>query len=451
MKKITKKRSLILYACSGLGVNMLNMIMGSYLCSALLVGGFEKNVENWTYLNTDLVIAKPFWGALTVWGLLIMISKIIDGIIDLPLSHFVDNIKSKFGKRKTGLVIGYIPMIITFFLFLFPLNSEATLLNTIWFAGLLMVYYAFYTLTMLTYYATFAEVTEKQEDVVLLSNTKSICDVVYFSLSFVLVPLFVSMNINIRYVAMIFMPLSLTMLIPMFMLKENSNKQESPNPSAPRNTLIKSISFTLQDRPYIFWLMILFAMNLGLQLFLSGINEFFSTMHLNMPFIMPACFAPIPLTILLYNKILRKKGLGFSFRYVLLVFSAAMVLMAFCGVIPTQLQSMYAIMCGVMTSFSIGTFFAVTYSVPSQCAANRIDGGEGASSMYFAVQGLFEGASAGLASGVVLVFLKQYKGGALVPYLTLIVAFFCMAAFCLTFKLPKIISNIGMTSTKEVQ
>ena len=439
MKKITKKGSLILYACSGLGVNMLNMIMGSYLCSALLIGGFEENVENWTFLNKDLVIAA-------LWGTLILVAKIVDGIIDLPLSHFVDNLKSKFGKRKTGLVIGYIPMIIAFFLFLFPLNTEATALNTIWFAGLLMVYYAFYTLTMLTYYATFAEITEKQEDVVLLSNTKSICDVVYFSLSFVLVPLFVSMDINIRYVAMLFMPLSLTMLIPMFMLKEHNGEPEIKTPSAPRNTLIKSIQFTLRDRPYIFWLLILFFMNLGLQLFLSGINEFFSTMELDMPFIMPACFAPIPFTILLYNKILRKKGLGFSFRYVLLVFSAAMILMAFCGMIPTQFQSLYAIMCGVITSFSIGTFFAVTYAVPSQCAANRMDGDQGASSMYFAVQGLFEGASAGLASGVLLVFLKQFKGGALIPFLTVVVAICCIVAFFLTFLLPMSISLIGKHS-----
>lgn len=438
-----------MYACSGLGVNMLNMIMGSYLCSALLVGGFDEHVENWTFLNKDLVIATPFWGALTVWGILVTIAKIVDGVIDLPLSHFVDNLKSKFGKRKTGLVIGYIPMIIAFFLFLFPLDTEATLLNTVWFAGLLMVYYAFYTLTMLTYYGTFAEITEKPEDVVLLSNTKSICDVVYFSLSFVLVPLFVSMDINIRYVAMIFMPLSLTMLIPMLMLKESNGETEIKSPAAPRNTLVKSISFTLRDRPYIFWLLILFFMNLGLQLFLSGINEFFSTMNLDMPFIMPACFAPIPLTILLYNKILRKKGLGFSFRYVLLVFSAAMVLMAFCGLIPSQFQSLYAIMCGVMTSFSIGTFFAVTYAVPSQCAANRMDGGQGASSMYFAVQGLFEGASAGLASGVVLVFLKQFKGGSLIPYLTVVVAVCCMAAFFLSFLLPKTIATIGKCSAAK--
>ena len=187
-------------------------------------------------------------------------------------------------------------------------------------------------------------------------------------------------------------------------------------------------------------------MNLGLQLFLSGINEFFSKMQLDMPFIMPACFAPIPLTIMLYNKILRKKGLGFSFRYVLLVFSSAMVLMAFCGLIPSRFQSLYAMMCGVITSFSIGTFFAVTYTVPSQCAANRMEGNQNSSSMYFAVQGLFEGASAGLASGVVLVFLKQYKGGALIPFLTLVVAACCMAAFCLSFLLPKKISLIGKHS-----
>ena len=57
MKKITSKKQLILYACSGLGVNMLNIIVGSYLCSAMLVGGFEKHVENWTYLNKDLVVS----------------------------------------------------------------------------------------------------------------------------------------------------------------------------------------------------------------------------------------------------------------------------------------------------------------------------------------------------------------------------------------------------------
>ena len=127
MKKITSKKQLILYACSGLGVNMLNIIVGSYLCSALLVGGFDKHVENWTYLNKDLVVAG-------VWAVLIVVAKIVDGVIDLPLAHFADNLKTKFGKRKTGLAMGFVPMVLAYVLFLIPLNHEASLLNTLWFA-----------------------------------------------------------------------------------------------------------------------------------------------------------------------------------------------------------------------------------------------------------------------------------------------------------------------------
>lgn len=436
MKKITSKKQLILYACSGLGVNMLNIIVGSYLCSAMLVGGFEKHVENWTYLNKDLVVSG-------LWAILIVVAKVIDGIIDLPLSHFADNLKSKFGKRKSGLLLGFIPMVLAYVLFLVPLNHDATYLNTIWFAALLMIFYAFYTLTMITYYATFAEITDNQKDVVLLSNTKSVCDVVYFSLSFALVPVFVSLGINIRYVALIFLPLSLTMMIPMFLLKEKDSAEGKKLPAVPRTTLVSSLVFAFKDWSYILWLGVLFVMNMGLQLFLSGINEFFSTMGLNMTFIMASCFVPVPLTILLYNKIILKKGLGFSYRYILLVFSLSMGLMAICNLIPAQFQFPYAIMCSLIASFSIGSFFSVTYTVPSQCAANRVDGGDTASSMYFAIQGLFEGASAGLASGVILVFLKEHQGGAWIPFLTLIVAFFCMAAFFLSFLLPKSISQIG--------
>ena len=100
MKKLTKKSSLILYGCAGLGVNMLNLIVGSYLCSAMLVGGFQTHVESWTYLNTDLVVAG-------LWSVLILLAKVVDGLIDLPLSHFVDNLQTKWGKRKTAIVIGY--------------------------------------------------------------------------------------------------------------------------------------------------------------------------------------------------------------------------------------------------------------------------------------------------------------------------------------------------------
>ncbi len=438
MKKITKKRSLVLYACSGLGVNMLNLIVGSYLCSALLVGGFEDHVESWTYLNKDLVVAA-------LWGILIFVAKFIDGLIDLPLSHFADNMVSKWGKRKTAILMGFLPMILAYVLFLIPINNSATILNTIWFALLLFVFYGAYTLTMIAYYATFAEITEKQEDIVLISNVKSVCDVAYFSLGYALVPAFVSMSFNIRIVALIFLPLSLTMLIPFFMLKESAG-EEKVTEKKEAVSLKNSVVFTFKDKPYILWLCILFIMNVGLQLFLSGINEYFSTTGLNMTFIMASCFVPVPFTILLYNKIVKKFGLGVAYRYILLVYSIGMALMGLSGFIPGNLLFGFAIACSLIVSFAIGAFFSVIYMVPSSRAAMRADKEETASSMYYAIQGLFEGASAGLASGVILVFLKQ---NGYISKLTVIVASVCMLAFLLSFFLPKTITQIGKKGVEE--
>lgn len=433
MQKATKKRNIILYGCSGLGVNMLNLIVSSYLCSALLVGGFEKHIESWTYLNKDLVIAG-------LWSVLILLAKVIDGLIDLPLSHFADNLNAKWGKRKTAIVIGFVPMILSYVIFLVPVESTAGIFNTIWFGFLLIVFYTSYTLTMITYYATFAEITDNQSDIVLLSNTKSVCDVAYFSLGYALVPAFVSMGINIRTVALLFLPLSLTMLIPMFLLKEDDSKADAKVIVNEKMTFGKSLMFTLADKPYIVWLCTLFVMNIGLQLFLSGINEYFSTTGLNMTFIMASCFVPVPLTIVLYNKVMKKYGLGFAYRYILLVYSLGMGLMGFCKLIPQYWLYPFTIACSLIVSFSIGAFFSVTYTVPSQRASTRKEKKDTASSMYFAVQGLFEGASAGIASGLILVFLKQ---NGYVSILTVIVALVCMLAFLLSFFLPKSITQIG--------
>ncbi len=444
MQKISGKKKLILYACSGLGVNMLNMIVGSYLCSALIVGvdtWAPEDIGLWTYSHRDLVIP-------VLWMVLAAIAKVLDGLIDLPFSHFIDHLRTRFGRRKVAILMGYIPMILAYLLFMVPIEGDATVLNTVWFALLLGVFYGTYTLTMLTYYATFAEITSSEKELVLLSNTKSICDVVYMSLSFALVPVFVNLGMNIRIVALLFLPLALTMLIPFFLLKEKkytpeeiaAAKLEKKQKKADRPTVLKSIGFVFTDKPYILWLCVVFVMNIGLQLFLSGINEFFSNANLDMTPVMATCFAPIPFTIFLYNKVLKKHGLAIAFRYVLAVYSFGMALMGFKGLIPEDILLYYAIFCSLIVSFAIGAFFSITYAVPSFCAAQRQKGDESASSMYFAVQGLFEAASAAIASSVILTFLKI---NGLVSRMTVIAAVFCMGAFGLTFFLSEKLKKLG--------
>ncbi len=402
MKKITNRKKLALYGCSGLGVNMLTLLVGSYLCSALLVGGFENHIESWTYLNKDLVVAG-------LWGILVFFAKALDGIIDLPFAFLIDRINNKFGRRKTGLLIGFIPMIISFLLFLVPLNDGESILNTIWFGVLLCIFYTFYTLTMLTYYATFREVCANEEDTLFLSNCKSICDVIYFSLGFALIPLFVSMSINIRVVALIFLPLSLTMLIPFFLLKEEQRVENVKNDYV---TIKESFKYSFKNKAFMYWMFTAFIMTIGLQLFLGGINELFSSTGLNMTLVMASSFAPVPLTIMVYNRFVKKYGLGFAYRYILTVFSIGMLVLLFCYFNPLSMTSLglhiVAILGGIFISFSIGAFFSVTYTVPTFLAELEFQRtGKTVSAMYFAVQGIFEGIAAGVATGLILVALKD--------------------------------------------
>ena len=86
-------------------------------------------------------------------------------------------------------------------------------------------------------------------------------------------------------------------------------------------------------------------------------------------------------------------------------------------------------------------FYSVTYTVPTHLAKRVYDEtGKTVSTMFFAVEGLFEGIAAGIATGVILVTLKNYNVISLLP---IIVAVCCMVAFLMSFKFPKDIAYMG--------
>ena len=333
MRKLTKRWQMFLYAIGGMGVNMLNLMVGSYLCSAIIASGFGPDVVgNQTFLSRDLVIPA-------VWAVFGLIAKIIDGVIDVPMASFTDNLKSRFGRRRPALVIGLVPMLIAYVLFTLvtPNPGGATLANTIFYGLTLCVFYSFYTLTMVTYYATFTEIVETQKERNFISNVKSVCDIVYFILGYVVVRAILN-GLNIRPVAMLVLPIVATMLIPLFLIKEGSTKNGVVNEEGKEKSvsLIKSIVYTFRDKKYILWMIVYSFMTLGVQLFLSGINEYFSVSGMSMILVMVAAFGPVPFTLIIYNKLTKKKGFGFSYRYTLAIFAIGMAAMFLVSFVPTR-------------------------------------------------------------------------------------------------------------------
>ena len=404
MKKLHKKSQMLLYAVSGMGVNMLNLMFGSYLCSALLAGGFaDKVLPFQTYIGKDLVVAA-------VWAVFVLVAKIIDGIIDIPMASFADNLRTRWGRRRPSLIIGFIPMVVAYLLFLvIPDPTGATIVNTIYYGIVLCMFYIFYTLTMVTYYATFTEIVETERERTIISNTKAVCDILYFILGYVVVRMMLN-SMNVRLVALIVLPLSLTMTIPMFMIKEPSNRKRDGNEDEKVKSvsLVKSIGYTFRNKTFIVWMVVYSLMSFGLQLFLGGINEYFSFVGLNMVFVMMASFAPVPLALIWCSRIQRRKGFGAAYRFALISFTVGMLMLFFVGLMPQgSLKSILSIVSGLVCSLAVGSMFSVSYSIPSQLAADESEAtGVSNSAMYFAIQGLFSGIATGIATGIVLVALK---------------------------------------------
>lgn len=445
MRKLHSKWQIVLYAASGLGINLLNTVMASYLCSALLVGGFKGDAVNYqTFAQKDLVVAA-------LWAAFAFIAKVIDGVIDVPMAALTDGLRSKWGRRRPSLIIGLVPLLISYVLFLLvPDPSGASVLNTVYYGVVLCIFYTFYTLTMVTYYATYTEILENERQRSLVSNVKSVCDIVYFILGYVAVRALLN-GLNIRTVALLVLPLSATMLIPLFMIKEPSNKDQ-PAEKSKRLRLIPSLTYTFKNSAFIKWMIVYSFMTFGVQLFLSDINEYFSFVGMNMIFVMMSAFAPVPFTLILYNKIQKKFGFGAAFRYVLLTFAVGMLAMFGVGFVGAGTAKLVlSIATGLISSFAIGAMFAVAYSIPSQLAAEEEQkNGVSNSAMYFAVQGLFAGVASGIGSGIVLTALKKgsENGGNAMIFLTVISAAGALVSFALTFILPKTMIYLGKTDNK---
>jgi len=461
MKKLTKKQ-LPLYAFAGFGPSFLGLILGTYLINALDTSGFGIGVEYWTYSNKILVVTAVF-------SIMVFIAKIMDGIMDVPLAAWTDTLKTKWGKRRPAILVGFAPMVISYVLFCFPpSNDEFSMQNTIYLGVLLTVFFTAYTLTFVTYYGTYSEITESSEDRINLSNWKAFFDTIHYSIGYAVIPLIVGAKINIRIIGLSAFPLMLTMLIAIAMIKEKSSlpedvaktkqKTERTSDSAPEEEdvgFLESIKLTTKNKGFMIWLSVMAAFFFGLQLFLVGQSVLASGAMgfegWQIAVLNTSAFAPVPITLLIYRKVMKKKGFRFAFQTALFAFALAMISFAIAYVewIPSVwIRLVIGITGGTIGSYGIGAFFSAPYTIPSQMAADELAAtGKSHPSMYFAMQGLFTAVVAAISTSLIWLNIRnisrpgeEFFGVHLIPY---IVAASCLVAIILAFFLPKSFSQLG--------
>ena len=451
---LDKKWKEFLYAATGFGPNLLMVLLGAYFTDAMNPAGLNSNIESWSLTGYSLVMPAIF-------GLLWMIGKVFDGLVDIPLAAFTDNLRTKWGRRRPAIVIAFFPMVIGYVLAWTPLTmQENSLLNTIWMVAMLLIFFTGYTMSIITFYGSLSSVCRDEEQRVRVSNYKSFFDTIGYCLVYALIPVFIGMGINIRTLVYIGLPIMITMSIPLFIIKEGEKYGQGKDylPEA-RVSMKESLKLTLSSKLFIQWLIPNACAYFGLQMFLTAQNTLISgVMNLDAKWaaIMNTCaFAPVPLMLFIYYKLIKKKGIRFSYQIALLSFAVAILNFVVGSeyLFPHSITARVVIGCvgGMIGSFAIGAFFATPYMIPSQIAAMEFKvTGKDHSAMYFAIQSLSTSVVAAVSTGLVYEYIKnisvpkvidgvavvgeQWKVG--VTCVPIIVSIMCIVGFFLCFRMP---------------
>lgn len=412
VNSLNKKWKEVLFALTGFGPNLLMVLMGAYFTDAINPSAMGA--------GSYQVISGVCYILPALFPILYAIAKAFDGLIDIPFAHVADTLKSKFGRSRTLIAIFALPMIVSFAMCWIPIGgANNQTLNTIWIILWALIFFSTYTMAMIAFYGSLSTTCQNEHQRTRVSSYKSFFDTISYCIVYALVPLLLDvMKVHIDKFVFFSLPLMLTILIPLFIVKEGK-KYGYPEDRFGKNEKVRfmeSIKLTFKNKNFTKWLVVNGCSFFGLQMFLTAMNAMISGgmgfNGLEMALINTCAFAPVPVMLYFFSKLKSKKGLRFAYQTCLAAFGVCILGFFFSSLFMTGGNKMiqYIIGCvgGVFGSWGIGAFFMASYLVPTQIAsAEEKVTGKNHSSMFFAAQAVVTSVIGAIASSLVYENIKM--------------------------------------------
>ncbi|MFH1446296.1 MAG: MFS transporter [Chloroflexota bacterium] len=436
--KHLKKWQEPIYAIGGFGPGFMYQIVLTYLLF------YYRPAQS--LVEAGAVILAPAVG----YAAGMFIARMLDGIVDLPIASWTDNMKSKWGRRRPLMIVGLIPTAICFILLWYPpvtgnsLGENGHWGNTVFVAIVSSLFFFFYTLIIVPYLASLSEIVKDENSRVRVASWQTFFNTAGYVLTFVVAPIMFD-NFGIRGTVWLLLPSILSFIGPILVIKETPTNLPDQEEAAMEKATVQDVSLwesvklTLANKTFRIYMMSLASFFFGLQFFLGGIAfmaiDMMGLTQSQLGTMNAAAFAPVPIMLIIFNILTKKKGAKWAFRLALLVF--AFVMLAF-PLAWTRLDMplspyLIGIILGGIGSFSIGVFFTIPYAFPAQIAAiDAKETGKDRAGMFFAVQGLINQFVGSLAGSILALLLNwQYGVIAIGPVAALacIVAFFFMKPY----------------------
>ena len=411
----------ILYAASGFGANLMMILMGAYFSDAVNPTALGSSESSALQAITGTCLILP-----ALFSILGVFGKVFDGFIDIPFASITDNLKTKWGRRRIPIAICIIPMIVSYLFCWWPVFGDNQLGNTIWMFIWQIVFFASYTMNLIAFYGSLSTVCADEKQRLRVSAFKSFFDTICYVLVYALVPILLkATNLHIDKFVFIISPLMLTMIIPLFMIKEGEKWEKKaiaegydivPLAEEENVGLFEAFKGTFKNRPFMAWTVVNCCSFFGLQMFLVSMNALIiggmGLDSLGMTILNTCAFAPVPLMLWLFNRIKRKKGIRFAYQIALLSFAVAILSFFFGSQFmmgdKTTVKIIIGCVGGVFGSFGIGAFFMMPYMIPAQISSveEKLTK-KNKSAMFFAVQAFTTSVVGAIASFAIYENIKN--------------------------------------------
>jgi len=212
------------------------------------------------------VSEETFFGALTAFGLAMLIARAVDSLASPLIGHASDRSRSALGRRRSFMIYGLVPMAVLPLFAYWPPGAAGSTVNVLWLTVLLSGYYVFSTMYSGPHEALIPEIARDAEDRARLSRTVSLAA---FPVAGLLMAwpkgidwgraMGLDPTESIRWIVVILCALTLVFCaVPLFAIDERRFTHSTPSELPMRETLRSAI----RNHPFVVFLVahLLFAL-----------------------------------------------------------------------------------------------------------------------------------------------------------------------------------------------
>ena len=169
MAKRPPLSQLIIYALGQLGWSL-----ASFGSANLLVYFYLPPETDGQAVFPPFIFQGAVLGIATLIGFISFGGRLFDAITDPWIASWADSRPRKGGRRRKVLLIAAFPFALTSFLLFYPPVGELSIYNGIWLVVIVILFYLFYTLYVVPYYALISELGHHPPDRMRISTLVSI-------------------------------------------------------------------------------------------------------------------------------------------------------------------------------------------------------------------------------------------------------------------------------------